>query len=248
MSSTATGGTTADRQRQRASRGIGSSPTARTRMPSPPRQRRPAMAALAVVLIVGGALLAGLLAIRMDSRVPVLTVNREIPAGTQITAADLTTTQVASENLRLIPEELSGQVVGLYAKTTINRNQLLDERMLTEESPLSDGRAIVSMLLSPALTPQQVLETGDKVMVIRVDDEAGGTAEGQALTEALVVGKSRASKDDFGGGNAGSVTLLVPEEAAESVVNAAGGNKAGLALLSRSNAPEDVTLEPAVTD
>ena len=247
MSSTATGGTTADRQRQRASRGIGSSAPSRNRTPSPPRQRRPAMAALAVLLIVGGALLAGLLAIRMDSRVPVLTVNREIPAGTQITGADLAKTQVASEELQLIDADLADQVVGTYARTTIMPNQLIDQRMLTRESPLSEGRAIVSMLLSAALTPEGELEPGDKVMVIRVDEEAGGTEGGQALTEALVVGKSRSNQDSLGGANAGSVTLLVPDDTAEAVVGAAGANKAGLALLSRGNSAEDVTLEPAVS-
>ena len=46
----------------------------RSNVPAPPRRRRPALTALAVLLIVGGAALAGLLAVRMDSREPVLVV------------------------------------------------------------------------------------------------------------------------------------------------------------------------------
>ena len=84
MSTTTTGGTAVERQRQRASRGIGRSAGGPANRPPPPRQRRPALAAIAVLLIVGGALLAGLLAIRMDSRVPVLAVTQEIPAGARI--------------------------------------------------------------------------------------------------------------------------------------------------------------------
>lgn len=242
MSSTATGGTTADRQRERASRGIRAPSASRNRLPAPPRQRRPAMAAIAVLLIVGGALLAGLLAIRMDSREPVLTVNKEIPAGSQITAADLTEAQVASEGLDLVDADLASQVVGTYARTTIMPNQLIDRRMLTSESPLGEGRAIVSVMLSPGLTPVGEIAPGDKVMVVRVDDNAAGTGGGQALTEGLVLDRSRTSADDLGGPSTGSVTLLVPEETVEQVVNAAGADKAGLALLSRGNSSDDVTL------
>ncbi|MGH3317395.1 MAG: hypothetical protein ACRDO0_14745, partial [Nocardioidaceae bacterium] len=65
-----------DRQRARAERGLkstrSSSTAGRDRLPSPPRRRRPALAALAVLLIVGGATLAALLALRLDQRVPVM--------------------------------------------------------------------------------------------------------------------------------------------------------------------------------
>ncbi len=40
------------------------------------------------MLIVGGALVAGLLAIRMDSRVEVIVVRPDIAPGTEITAAE----------------------------------------------------------------------------------------------------------------------------------------------------------------
>ena len=42
---------TADRQRARSARGAGKRPA--NRMPAPPRQRRPALAAIAILLIVG---------------------------------------------------------------------------------------------------------------------------------------------------------------------------------------------------
>ena len=46
------------------------------------------MIGLAVLLIVGSAAIAGLLAMRIDSRVPVLVAAHEIPVGAQITLAD----------------------------------------------------------------------------------------------------------------------------------------------------------------
>ena len=76
--------------------------------PSPPRRRRPALAAIAVLLIVGGAALAGLLALRLDSREPVLVMTQDVPVGTKITADMLGTTRVASEGLKLIHKRSLG--------------------------------------------------------------------------------------------------------------------------------------------
>src|SRR5262245_33319022 len=89
-----TGTTTADRQRMRSARG--SSGRTGNRMPAPPRQRRPALAAIAVLLIVGGALVAGLLAIRMDSRVQVIAVSHTLEPGHRITAKDLVARTIAT--------------------------------------------------------------------------------------------------------------------------------------------------------
>ncbi len=63
--------------------------------PSPPKRRRPALTALAVLLIVGGAALAGLLAVRMDSREPVIVLNADVAVGQQITAGMLTSLNVS---------------------------------------------------------------------------------------------------------------------------------------------------------
>lgn len=246
MTTQTTGDTSADRVRQRAARGIGKSATAasRTRLPAPPRQRRPAMAALAVLLIVGGALLAGLLAVRMDSREPMVTVTRDLPAGTQITEADLGQAQVAAEGLDLVPAEQVDQVIGTYTSSRVLEGQLLDRRVLTTEGPLTDGQhAIVSVVLNPGLAPESVRD-GDVVMVVRAAPESSNEA-GRAITEAYVMERSAASRDDFGGGTAGELTLLVPAAAAQAVVDAAGNNRAGIAVLSRDNALDDLSLSVA---
>lgn len=88
-----------DRQRDREARGI------RVRQksdysgdrPTPPHRRRPALAALAVILIVGGAAIAGLLAMRLDSRTPVLVLNQDVAVGTKITSSMFTSSDVATE-------------------------------------------------------------------------------------------------------------------------------------------------------
>ena len=56
------------------------------RLPVPRRERKPAMAALAVLLIVGGALVSAYLVMASSQRVPVISVAQPVAAGQQIPA------------------------------------------------------------------------------------------------------------------------------------------------------------------
>ncbi|MDO9454778.1 SAF domain-containing protein [Nocardioides sp.] len=236
----------ADQQRSRVARRQ-KTPKPQDRV-QPPRQRRPALAALAVALIVGGALVAGLLAVRLDSREPVLAAARDIDAGSVITEDDLVEVQVASEGLQLIPAELADQILDgdTYARVPIRQGSLLDQNILTDTEPLADGRAVVSVPLNAALTPVGELRSGDLVSVVRI---SGGDDKLPlaTLTEGLVLSVSSGVSDDLGESTAGSLSLLIPSEAALVVVDAAGTNRAGIALLRHNATPED-PLEPGDTD
>ena len=84
-------------------------------LPSAPRERRPLLAALAVLLIVGGALLAGLLAMRLDQRVQMLAAKDTIKAGQVINKEDLVSASVASDLTTLVRADQIDQVVGVSA-------------------------------------------------------------------------------------------------------------------------------------
>ncbi len=219
-------------------------PPSRRASVDPPRQRRPALAALALLLVVGGALLAGLVAVRMDSRSSVMAAAHDIAPGTVITAADLREVSVASDGLALIPADLADQLLDgkTYARVPISANSLVDQTMLTHESPVGDGRAIVSVPLDPVLTPGSSLSGGDLVQVVRVSGEQSG-GQPKELTEALVMSVSSATSGDLDS-SAGSVTLLVPDTAAADVVDASGAGVAGLVLLEHGQSL-DVDLEVA---
>lgn len=243
MSTTSTGETTADRQRLRAARGTaGKAPVGASRLPSPPRQRRPALAAIAVLLIVGGALVAGLLAIRMDSRVPMLAAAGDIEPGAVIEESDLRVVQVAADDTdRMIPAEFEDQIVGAYARARIYGGQLLDERLLTETDPIGQDRAVVSIVLSPALAPDK-LRAGDLVEIVRAAGSSGGAGVAERITRGLVTSISSPDEDDLGGGAAASANILVPSSVAADVIDASSANLAGIALISRGNTIDDVTL------
>jgi hypothetical protein len=224
-----TAATAADRQRMRTARGTGGK--GRSRMPAPPRQRRPALAAIALLLIVGGALVAGLLAIRMDSRVEVIAVSHTIEPGSQITDGDLVARRIATDNaVSLIGWQYRDRIVGSYAKGTIYRGMLLDQKMLTTKSPVGQGRAIVSVQLNPALAPKELAE-GDLVQVVRASSSSTSQENVKDLTQGLVLSVTRPAKDSLGGATSGSVSLLVPESSAKDVVDASHAQVAGLALL-----------------
>lgn len=239
--STDISGTVADRQRSRAGRRA-ATPNAVGQI-APPRQRRPALAALALLLIVGGALVAGLLAVRMDSRVPVLVAKEDIEPGAQITEEDLGVVRVASEGLGLIGEEYADEVIGAYATTGIPANTLLDENLVSSESPIPDGRAIVSVPLEGKLAPTSTVRSGDLVQVVRATSASGGSEKAEVLGTAYVLEVTQPETDDLGGTtDVPTASLLVLDEAALDVIDAAGAGEAGLAILDSGLDP-DVELE-----
>lgn len=217
----------------------------------PPKQRRPALAALALVLIVGGALIAALVAIRMDSRVAMLAAGHDIAPGSKISAADLTKVSVSADSsVPLIRADQEDQILGAYATSEIKGGSLIDQNMLTRSTPLQNGRAIVSVALDPALSPTGVLAGGDLVEVVATSGGQGGdgsTGVAKDITQALVLSISRTST---GGGlgtdstSSATATLLVPPSAAADVIDASGRQAAGLALLKRDQ-KLDTPLEAA---
>lgn len=240
--STTSGNATTERQRERESRKLRRNGTGRP--VDPPRQRRPALAAIAVLLIVGGALLAGLLAIRMDSREAVLVARTDIAPGTQITEEDLAEAQVASDVLQTIPVSAAEQVIGTYATTEIPADSLVEERSLSNEAPVNGERAIVGITLNPVLTPASELSAGDLVNVVRVTGGGGAGGEVQEITTALVLSISASNPDDLAASAAPTASLLVPSETAGAVIDASSADLAGLALLQRGQGT-DVELAPA---
>ncbi|WP_116952519.1 SAF domain-containing protein [Jiangella endophytica] len=222
-----------ERQRAREQRGIRSNQRVRaenTRLPSPPRQRRPALAALAVLLIVGGAAVAALLAMRVDERTPVLVVTQPVAAGERIPAEAIGTTQVAAEDTRLIPESQLDVVTSRYARVSLAEGQLLDTTMLSQETPLSSGQTAVGAFLAQSFLPAGGLQAGDIVDLVSIV-----TGEGETVVEGARVASARAAAgaDETGGGTGSLVTLLVDRGDAATVGGLAATNQLVVTLVER---------------
>ncbi len=239
--STDISGTVADRQRGRAGRRA-AAPTPAGQI-APPRQRRPALAALALLLIVGGALVAGLLAVRMDTRVAVLAAQQAIEPGARITEDDLRVVQVASDDIGLIPEDYTDEVVGAFATTKIEADTLLTENNVSTDNPIPDGRAIGSVPLAGMRAPSSTVRSGDLDQVVRATGASGGTDKAEVLGTAYVLEVSEPETDELGGsGEVPTASLLVLDDVALSVIDAASAGEAGFAILDSGLDP-DVDLE-----
>jgi hypothetical protein len=237
---TTTGTEMADRQRQRADRasGVGRKQGG-GRLPSASKRRRPAIAALAALLIVGGALIAGVLAVRMDERVSVVQVKNNIGVGTLITKDDLVQTRVSGDSLNVIPAEDAQRILldrKMYAKVNLVKGQLLDGLQVTDKPPIGEDKATVGVILVDGRAPVGGLNPGDEVELIRIGQ---GNTNPQPIGTGIVLAKPAATDKSDGLGskaNAAQVAnVLVDREIVKAVTDASGNNRIAVALLSTGN-------------
>ncbi|MBT0772259.1 SAF domain-containing protein [Kineosporia sp. J2-2] len=214
-----------------AARGRPSTPGSGDRLPRPPGTRRPGLAVLAVLLIVLGAAVAGLLALRLDDRADVLVARTTIVAGQQITADNLAVAKVASDGVAVITADQADQVIGRFAGTEIPPGRLIDPGMLVTSSMLDGNKAAVGVPLSIGRFPAGGLEAGDVVQVVRAVE-----GEGSEIAAKATVSSVKGSEDGVfgsGGDNSTVVTLIVTRNEAVQVAAAAAADQISLVLLER---------------
>lgn len=201
------------------------------RLPRPPGRRRPGLAVLAVLLIVLGAAVAGLLALRIDERVPVLVARQRIGVGEQITKDDLSVARMATEGVAVIPADQTGQVIGRYANQEITPGRLIDAGMLKTSGLLTTGQAAVGVALAPGRFPAGGLETGDIVQVVRAVEGTGKVIAPRATVASVV----DPSEGTFGSGANSTtvVTVVVDDSVSPAVAAAAMADQVSLVLLRR---------------
>jgi hypothetical protein len=171
------------------------SPSAR-KLPGAPRERKPALAALAVVLILGGALAAGYLMLQSGKRVDAIQITREIGQGQQLPVSAMQEIQVpANSGLHYVPWSEASQVARNFAATTIPAGTLLTPSMAVSTNTLTNGRTVLGLALKDGQLPSG-LTAGDRVNIYEVSDatEACPGAPGSLLSgDAVVLGVSTPS-------------------------------------------------------
>jgi hypothetical protein len=214
--------------------------TLRPSVPAPPRRRRPALTALAVLLIVGGAALAGLLAVRMDSREPVLVVSQQISPGQKITRSMLESRNVSGDGLKAIPVSQVDEFTKFYARQTIYKGQLLTPDVLRQNPPLESDQAQVGVPLTSGKYPPG-LRGGDAVRLVRIGDAQSPSL---ALATGLVLEVTTSKSSGFGSdAKAPVATIVVPQDVADQIVGATGTDDLGIALIGRGVAVDEAQIE-----
>lgn len=178
-------------------------PMAGERLPTPPRERKPALAALAVLLILVGALGATMLVLRAGDRIEVVKVTAPIPAGGSVTKANTAAVMVAANSsINYIPWEQRTGLMKLKAVSAIPKGVVPVGEMFTGETGLVAGQAIVGLSLKEGQYPSG-LKQGDLVAAYRVSSAATGTgsstgSSGSSSSGAgtsLIVDKAKVSND-----------------------------------------------------
>src|SRR3954468_7146176 len=159
-------------------------------LPPPRRRRRPALLALAVTMVVLGALGAAYLATSLGQTSPVIAVAREVPWGQTLTAADLVEARISVDPaLQPIPYGDRDQVIGLVAATTLTPGSLLTRDALTDQRLPAPGQQLIGVGVSLVQVPTTPLRPGDDVLLVSVAaSSAPATTEGTpSVVEATVV-------------------------------------------------------------
>src|ERR1700722_18378888 len=159
------------------------------RLPSAPRERKPALAALAVLLILGGALGAGFLVLQSGKRVAAIEITQQIGVGQQIPLSAMQEVQIASgTDLSYVPWNQASQVARFSAATAIPPRTLLTNAMVGQASNASAGKAVLGLALKDGQLPAQ-LQVGDQIDIYQVSDGPASCpgSSGSALAVNAIV-------------------------------------------------------------
>lgn len=205
-----------------------------TRLPGPVRERRPALVAFGLVLVVAGALGSALVVHRSGDRVDVLVARNDIAPGELITADDLGTARVAADGAAVVPASALANFVGTYATSRIPADTLVNRTMFLAGDTVPADAAVVGVVLGPEQRPTAALASGDVVRAFLVASDGSSTVSGQPAGTVLL---DAARVVAAGAGDSGSVSLLVPTGDSAQVVAAAAAGQIALVRLSDATVP-----------
>jgi hypothetical protein len=186
----------------------GLSGPASRKLPVPPRERKPALAALAVLLILGGALATTLLVLRSGDRVSAIRVTQQIGAGQQFTANAIEEVQIADTGIGYVSWSQRNKVLTSFAAVTLLPGTLLTNDMgVSASTELVPGKAMVGLSLKPGQFPSGVVKS-HRIQVVYVPTR-NDQAEPRILAQSALV-----QNVSDGGRSGGSVLITVVVDAA----------------------------------
>jgi hypothetical protein len=220
-------------------------PSVGDRLPTPPRERKPALAALAVLLILVGALGATMLVLRAGDRIEVVRVTAEIPAGESVGDKVTSVLVAADDSINYVPWNDRDTLKKFRAKSTIPEGTVVIGDMFEEDNGLPAGRALVGVALKEGQYPAD-LENGDIVSAYRVGSTRSGSSDstgadsdasdGSLLVENASVSNKKSNSDATISTGTLTLTLLVDEADAAALAQAAAAGEVAVVRVP-GNAP-----------
>ncbi|GAA2089724.1 hypothetical protein GCM10009801_54200 [Streptomyces albiaxialis] len=239
---------TQERSAAGANRAATGTALAGDRLPSAPRERKPALAALAVLLVLLGALGATVLVMRAGDRIEAIAITERVPQGQPVPDSAIKSVMVAEDSdIKYVRWEQRGLLKKYRAATDLVDGAVLVGSMLTKEKGLADGKVVVGLSLKSGQYPAR-LEEGDSVAAYRVGDRGssgggtggsgnGGTGGGSSsgrtdtlITEGARVQSIKKNTEDSSFSGDLPVSVVVDESDAAALTSAASSGEVSLVL------------------
>ncbi|MFC0526195.1 SAF domain-containing protein [Phytohabitans kaempferiae] len=199
------------------------------------RRMRPGLLGLAVLLIALGGLGAAFAVTSVRATGTYLAVARPVSVGTELTADDVRSVQVAGGvGLALVSADKINEVIGKRAAVTLVPDTLITMEQLTDKPLLGPGQQQVAIGLKPNQVPAKSLRPGDKVLLVSTPPQNSSTTGEPRATqttryEATVV--DAAEPDDKGPDRTTFVIYLaLASRDAPAVVTLAAQNRLAVIL------------------
>ncbi|MFF5314930.1 hypothetical protein [Streptomyces massasporeus] len=231
---------------ERTGAGVGRSaapaqPSVGDRLPTPPRERKPALAALAVLLILVGALGATMLVLQAGDRIEVVKVTQAIPAGGSVNTSNTTSVMVAKDDsIHYVEWTQLNELKKLKAVNAIPAGVVAVGEMFGSEAGVAAGKATVGLSLKAGQYPTGIKQ-GDTVAAYRVSSASGSgnsnnNSSSSASSNAVIVDSARVtyvpgpkdSGDEIVGSTNLAVTLTVDSDKAADLAQAASNGEVAL--------------------
>jgi hypothetical protein len=184
---------------RRPPNGEGSSAPPRLAVGSPASSRRQRIPELAVgvLLVVGCALAALVLATGSRDRTAVVALAGDVARGQVLTGADLSVVHVESDaSLAYTPSDDREQLVGLAALSDLPAGALVSADQLGEPVGVVErGSGTVGLSVEAGQLPSLRLAPGDEVSVVAAGDAASGREPGQVVRSGVVVAIEELTED-----------------------------------------------------
>jgi hypothetical protein len=191
------------------------------RMPSAPRERKPALAAVAILLVALGAASAGYLVLNAGHRVGAVEITQDVGQGQQIPASAIKEVQInADTDVHYVAWQYASRVTGVFAAVQIPAGTLLTPKMTVATSNLTAGKVEIGLSLKPGQAPTNLL-IGQTVRAFPVGTGSGCGANGtggagngavatpgEPITTGTIVSVSGSTATN---GSTAAITLAVPE-------------------------------------
>ncbi|WP_198679491.1 hypothetical protein [Thermomonospora amylolytica] len=211
------------------------------RLPVPPRERKPALAALAVLLILGGALASAYLVMASGQRVSAIQIAHPVAPGQRIPASALREVQIGDTGIEYVRWSERHRVTTAYAAVPLVEGALLTNAMTTPGDDAALGRVEVGLALKPGQLPADGLDPGTRVALYAVaGGQGGGPRPGTLLSADAIVQQVRTGGEDRLRGDQTMVDVAVPPADVALLTQAASAGAVAAVIV-----PEGTRIAPS---